>query len=103
MESLFKTLILLNGESAPYTGAWMNCVSSRDMLFSVYGSGNGSIVLQYKNPFGFINENEGVPFYTFSNIATGYTTPAFSTSPMNEVRAISSGNGQFWTSATIQN
>jgi hypothetical protein len=100
---LFSSLPLLTGQPAPFTGQWMNAASSRDSLFTVFGSGNGSVALQYKNAFGFPEPNLGVPFYTFTGVTTGYMTPAFSTSPFNEIRAIASGVGNFWASATIQN
>jgi hypothetical protein len=100
---LFKTLSLLTGQSAPFTGTWQNSASSRDALYSAYTNGSGSVTLQYKNPFGFENELEGIPFYSFSGMTSGYSLPAYSTSPMNDVRAISAGSGQFWVATTIQN
>lgn len=100
---LFKTLLLLTGQSAPFTGEWQNSSSSRDALYTVYASGSGSIILQYKNPFGFTNDLDGIPFYSFSGLTNGYANPAYSTSPMNDVRAVANGSGQFWASATIQN
>jgi len=99
--SLFETVNLLSGQQAPFTGEWQSIANGRNVLFSTYSSGSGSITLQYKNPF--FNNDEGIPFYTFSGLQTGYSAPAFSTSPMNEVRAISAGSGQFWTAVTIQN
>jgi len=100
---LFKSSLLLTGQSAPFTGNWANLASSREHLFTVYGSGAGNITLEYKNPFGFEGDRLGVSFYSFTGVTTGYMAPAFSTSPMNEVRAISSGAGNFWVSATAQN
>jgi len=101
MSDLFiKTSMLLTGQSAPSTGEWINVATARDNLFTAYGNTSGSVTLQYKSPFF---ENQGVTFYKIDISGSGYSTPAFSTSPMAEVRAISSGTGAYWTSVTQQN
>ena len=106
---LFKTILLLTGQSAPATGSWTNLGLSHEVLYTVYSSGNGTVSLEYQNPFGFTGTNQsnafyaGVSFYQATGLLTGYSQPAYSNSPMSLVRAIASGNGQYWVSATSQN
>jgi hypothetical protein len=106
MNSLyFSNLILMDGQEAPYTGVWVNAASSRDTLFTIYCSGNGSVDFQYKVPFSNLPSDapDYVTFHSVSGNSNGYIDPAFSTSPMNEIRAVSYGAGRFWVSATVQN
>jgi hypothetical protein len=100
MSDFFSTKMLLTGQSAPYTGEWVGMGRSRDNLFTAYGTSSGSIALQYFSPF-FIND--GVPFYTIQISGSGYATPAYSTSPMEQVRAICSGTGTYWVAVAEQN
>ena len=95
----FNTTILLNEKTAPFTGEWVPMGRSRDNLFTFYTNGSGKVSLQYKSPFF----NEGIQFYSINMDASGYSDPVYSTSPMGEVRAICSGNGNFWTAITTQN
>jgi hypothetical protein len=97
---LIQTKLLLTGQQAPFTGESVNIARSRDAGFTAYSSGNGSITLQYKSPFF---ENSWVNFYTFAGMKTGYAEPAYLTTPMVEIRAVSSGNGNFWAGLTTQN
>lgn len=100
MSSLyFNTSILLDGESAPFTGDWVSIGRSRDNLFTFYTNGTGNITLEYKSPFF----DDGVDFYSVDMSGAGYSDPSYSTSPMSEIRAICSGNGQFWSAITTQN
>ena len=95
-----QTKLLLTGQPAPFTGESLNMARSRDAAFTAYASGNGSITLQYKSPFF---ENDWVNFYSFTGLSNGYALPAYLTTPVTEVRAISSGNGSFWCGFTAQN
>jgi hypothetical protein len=95
-----QTKLLLSGQAAPFTGSVENMARSRDAAFTVYSSGSGIVKLQYNSPFF---ENEWVDFYQFTGLRTGYSTPAYLTTPMINVRAISSGIGNFWVSFTAQN
>lgn len=95
----FKTSILLDNKTAPFTGEWTPMGRSRDNLFTFYTNGTGSVTLEYKSPFF----NDGVKFYSVNMSGAGYADPSYSTSPMSEVRAICSGNGQFWAAITAQN
>ena len=101
MESLFfKNSLLLNGDVAPATGAWVNIAKGRDALYSFYMSGSGAVTLQYQSPFF---ANDGIPFYTITGNGTGYLSSSYSASPMVEVRAVASGSGSFWSSVTSEN
>ena len=95
----FNTAILLNGNSAPFTGTWVPMGRGRDNLFTLYTNHSGQISLQYKSPFF----DEGVEFYNVTISGSGYASPTYSTSPMSEVRAVcSGGTGKFWAAITTQ-
>ena len=101
MNSLYiKTFTLLSGQSAPFTGAWVNIAQGRDALFTAYSSGTGGINLQYQSPFF---PSDGITYYTWSQMTTGYGESSFQQSPMTHIRAVCSGSGSFWCAATIQN
>jgi hypothetical protein len=97
---LIQTKLLLTGQQAPFTGESENIARARNVGFTAYASGAGSVTLQYKSPFF---ENSWVSFYSFTGLTTGYAEPTYLTTPMVEVRAISSGNGRFWAGLTAQN
>lgn len=100
MDSLFfANTLLLTGQSAPFTGEWINMAKTRETLYSAYSLGTGAVSLEYQSPFF---PTDGIQFYSLP-ISGGYSTPAFSTSPMAKVRAISSGNGAFYCAMTSQN
>jgi len=100
----FKPKILMSGQSAPFTGSYVNTALSRNACFTVFSSGSspvsGAITLQYRSPFF---KDDAVPFYVFQNLSGGYAEPVFLTSPVSEIRAVSSGSGQFWVGISIQN
>ena len=97
---LIQSKTLLSGQEAPFIGQPQNIARFRDAGFTVYSSGQGSVLLQYKSP---IFENDWVDFYKFGGLTTGYAEPAYLTTPLTEVRAVSSGNGKFWCAFTAQN
>lgn len=96
----FVTNLLLTGQQAPFTGQWFPMGQSREALYSAFGNTSGSIVLQYRSPFF---PSEAIPFYTIDIASSGYSAPAFSTSPLSEVRAVSSGTGNYWCAVSQQN
>lgn len=101
MNSFFMgTKLLLSGQSAPFTGDGQFMQLARDARFTVYSSGQGSVSLQYKSPFF---ENDWVNFYDFDTLTTGYAQPAYLTTPMTEIRAVSKGSGKYWVAVTFQN
>jgi hypothetical protein len=106
MNSLyFKPELLLSGQVAPFTGEYCSMARARNVCFTVFGSGtpsiNGTVSLQYRSPFF---KNDFVTFYTFPVLSgVGYAPPAFLTTPVEEVRAVSTGTGIFWVAANVQN
>jgi hypothetical protein len=100
MSDFLNTIHLLTGQQAPFTGQWAEIGRSRENLFTAFGNASGTIRLQYKSPF-FIDQ--GIPFYDIVLSGSGYATPAFSSSPMGEVRAVSSGSSRYWCAITQQN
>ncbi len=95
----------MSGQSAPYTGQYAKVGEARKMLFTVRASGqnaNSALILSYPSPFGAF-PNENIPFYTFSGMSTGNNTSVFLESPINKVRAESTGIGQFWVHAWMSN
>ena len=96
---LIQTKLLLTGQRAPFTGESVNVARGRDNTFTVYVSGSGSVTLQYKSPFF---QDDWVDFYSFNGLLGGYGEPAYSTSPMGHIRAVSSGDGNFWCGLTTQ-
>ena len=100
MSDFLNTIHLLTGQQAPFTGQWAEIGRSRENLFTAFGNASGTITLQYKSPF-FITQ--GIPFYDIVLSGSGYATPAFSSSPMGEVRAVSSGSSRYWCAITQQN
>jgi|688.fasta_scaffold01323_2 hypothetical protein len=98
---LCQTLILLSGQSAPFTGNAINVARLRENVFISYCSGaGGGVNLQYKSPFF---ENQWVDFYSFSSLGSGYSDSAYLDTPMTEIRAVCSGNGNFWCGCMGQN
>jgi len=95
-----QTKLLLTGQQAPFTGESFNIARSREAAFTAYCSGQGSINLQYKSPFF---QNDWVDFYSFTGLKTGYAVPVHLTTPITHVRALCSGNGEFWCGITVQN
>ena len=95
-----QTKLLLSGQEAPFTGEFLNMARGRDTSFTAYSSGEGSITLQYKSPFF---RDDWISFYSFTGLSTGYAPPAYLTTPMTHVRAVSDGTGSFWCALTTQN
>jgi hypothetical protein len=96
---------LLTGQQAPATGEWVNIARGRDAFFTAYASGAGAVFLQTKTPFKNLPDaaDEGINFYTISGMNNSYGDSAFMTSPMVQVRAVSSGAGRVWANVTLQN
>lgn len=94
---------LLTGQAGLCTGEAQDIVKSRDGCFTVYTSGGAPdkvVRLQYNSPFF---ADDWVDFFSFTGLSTGYAQPAYLTTPMQKIRAIGSGNGNFWVSFTAQN
>ncbi len=105
MNSLyFATNLLLTGQAAPCTGAWTSISQSNICFFTCFGSGvGGQVDLQYQSPFFTNGDISYISFYTFTNLTTGYSPSVSLTSPVFQVRAVSSGIGNFWCALNQKN
>ena len=109
--SLIKTEYLATGETAPFTGQWVNTALCKNGFIVVYASGSSvSIELQAKteldqNPMFLAGGSaEAVPFYTATGIGAGYGDPIFFDSPIAEVRLVTTaGNAPVFAYITYQN
>lgn len=107
---LIKTEYLATGQSAPFTGEWVNTPLSRNGFVVVYSSGsNVDIVLQAKTELNqdpmFLDggEAEAVNFYNISNVS-GYANPVFIDSPISKIRlAATTGTSPVFAYITYQN
>ena len=104
--SLIKTQLLATGQTAPFTGAWINTALCKNGLVVTYSSGS-NIVANLQGKSLIPNLPVGAPdfftFYTQSGLSTGYADPIFFDSPITEIRMVTSGNGQVWSYLTFQN
>jgi hypothetical protein len=109
--SLIKTEYLATGQTAPFTGQWVNTALCKNGFIVVYASGSSiSIDLQAKTE---LNQNpmfldggsaEAVSFYTATGIGAGYGDPIFFDSPIAEIRlAATAGNAPVFAYITYQN
>jgi hypothetical protein len=109
--SLIKTEFLATGQSAPFTGQWVNTALCKNGFIVVYASGSSvSIDLQAKTE---LNQNpifleggvaEAVSFYTTTGIGAGYGDPIFFDSPIAEIRlAATAGSAPVFAYITYQN
>lgn len=109
--SLIKTQYLATGQSAPFTGAWVNTALCKNGFIVVYASGSSvNIDLQAKTE---LNQNpmflEGgsahhVSFYSATGVGAGYGDPIFFDSPITNIRlAVTSGNAPVFAYITYQN
>jgi hypothetical protein len=109
--SLIKTEFLATGQSAPFTGQWVNTALCKNGFIVIYASGSSiSIDLQAKTE---LNQNpmfleggsaEAVSFYTATGLGAGYGDPIFFDSPISEIRlAATAGSAPVFAYITYQN
>jgi hypothetical protein len=109
--SLIKTEFLATGQSAPFTGQWVNTALCKNGFIVVYASGSKvNIDLQAKTE---LNQNsmflEGgsanfVSFYSSTGVGAGYGDPIFFDSPIANIRlAATNGNAPVFAYITYQN
>ncbi len=109
--SIIKTEFFATGQSAPFTGQWVNTALCKNGFIVVYASGSSvSIDLQAKTE---LNQNpifleggvaEAVSFYTTTGIGAGYGDPIFFDSPIAEIRlAATAGSAPVFAYITYQN
>jgi hypothetical protein len=108
---LIRTEFLATGQSAPFTGQWVNTALCKNGFIVVYASGSSvSIDLQAKSE---LNQNpmflaggsaEAVSFYTATGVGAGYGDPIFFDSPIAEIRlAATAGSAPVFAYITYQN
>jgi hypothetical protein len=109
--SLIKTEYLATGQTAPFTGEWVNTALCKNGFIVIYASGSSvSIDLQAKTE---LNQNsmfleggsaEAVSFYTATGVGAGYGDPIFFDSPISEIRlATTAGSAPVFAYITYQN
>lgn len=109
--SLIKTEYLATGQSAPFTGQWVNTSLCKNGFIVVYASGSSVRVdLQAKTE---LNQNpifldggsaNAVSFYTASGVGPGYGDPIFFDSPIANIRLVAStGSAPVFAYITYQN
>jgi len=109
--SLVKTEYLATGQTAPFTGQWINTSLCKNGFIVVYASGSSvDIDLQAKTE---LNQNpmflEGgsanaVSFYTATGVGAGYGDPIFFDSPIANIRLVATNsNAPVFAYITYQN
>lgn len=109
--SLIKIEYLATGQTAPFTGSWVNTALCKNGFIVIYSSGSSvDIDLQAKTE---LNQNpmflEGgsahaVSFYSATGVGAGYGDPIFFDSPIANIRlAANNGNAPVFAYITYQN
>jgi hypothetical protein len=109
--SLIKTEYLATGQTAPFTGQWVNTSLCKNGFIVVYASGSSvDIDLQAKSE---LNQNpifldggvaDAVSFYRETGIGPGYGTPFFFDSPISNLRlVVKNGDAPVFAYITYQN
>lgn len=110
--SFIGTVSLATGQSAPFTGEWVNIAIARNAMFVLFGNKANSIPvgLQTKtalsglSAFSTGGEHEAVDLYGFPDVGSGYAPAAFMDSPISHVRLYTTGSGNnIWAYASLQN
>lgn len=97
-----NTHILLSGQAAGYTGLFVATSIGRDFSIISYGSGvdsTSALILSAPSPFF---NGTVFPFLTIPITGNGYNNVYFLTSPIAEVQASLSGNGNIWAALVIR-
>jgi hypothetical protein len=107
---LIKTKILASGQTAPFTGEWINTSECRNGLVVIYASGSVvDIDLEGKSLLSeeiFVGGGvaEAYPFYSETGIGAGYASPIFFDSPITNVRlAVTAGTAPVYAYITYNN
>ena len=109
--SLIKTEYLATGQSAPFTGNWVNTALCKNGFIVIYASGSSvDINLQAKTELNqgsiFLDGGSAnaVLFYTATGVGAGYGDPIFFDSPIANIRlAATNGNAPVFAYITYQN
>jgi hypothetical protein len=111
MTSLVKTEYLATGQTAPFTGEWVNTSLCKNGFIVIYVSGSSiDIDLQAKTE---LNQNpiflpgssaEAVTFYNATQIGPGYGNPIFFDSPIANIRLVAiNGSAKVYAYITYHN
>ena len=109
--SLIKTEYLATGQSAPFTGNWVNTALCKNGFIVIYASGSRvNISLQAKTELTqspiFLDGGSAnaVTFYTATGVGSGYADPIFFDSPIANIRlAATTGSAPVFAYITYQN
>lgn len=108
---LIKTEYLATGQTAPFTGNWVNTALCKNGFIVVYASGSKvDVVLQAKTELNqqpiFLEDGaaNAVTFYTATGVGAGYGDPIFFDSPIANIRlAATNGNAPVFAYITYEN
>lgn len=108
---LIKTEYLATGQTAPFTGNWVNTALCKNGFIVVYASGSKvDVVLQAKTELNqqpiFLEGGaaNAVTFYTATGVGVGYGDPIFFDSPIANIRlAATNGNAPVFAYITYEN
>ncbi|MEY4343285.1 MAG: hypothetical protein RL736_1083 [Pseudomonadota bacterium] len=110
MADTFKSEILANGATVPFTGQWVPSSQGRNALIVTYVSGSsvdfsiqGKTELQGLPIFADGGSAEAFLFYKETGVRSGYSTPLFFDSPIAEIRMVATGSGKVWSFINYQN
>ena len=109
--SLIKTEYLATGQSAPFTGNWVNTALCKEGIIVIYASGSSvNINLQGKTELNqapiFLDGGlaNAVSFYTATGVGAGYGDTIFLDSPIANIRlAATNGSAPVFAYITYQN
>jgi len=109
--SLIKTEYLATGQTAPFTGNWVNTALCKNGFIVIYASGSKvNINLQAKTELNqapiFLDGGSAnaVTFYTATGVGSGYADPIFFDSPIANIRlAATTGSAPVFAYITYQN
>ena len=108
---LTKTKILATGQTAPFTGAWVDTAECRNGLVVIYASGStvdvdlqGKSLLNGQAGFFETDATSSYSFYSETGVVAGYATPIFFDSPITEIRlAVPVGTAPVFAYITYNN
>jgi hypothetical protein len=108
---LIKTEYLATGQTAPFTGNWVNTALCKEGIIVIYASGSSvNINLQAKTELNqapiFLDGGSAnaVSFYTATGFSAGYGSPIFFDSPFANIRlAATTGSAPVFAYITYQN
>lgn len=96
-----RTLYLLSGQAAGYTGAFVNTSIGRSYALMTYGSGvNSTTILNLYCPSPFFNES--APFLSIPVSGVGYNNIYYIQTPSLGLQASIVGSGNVWAALILR-